>query len=306
VVRLCLCVVVDLDPTATVTGFRIVEGYMKSAAGLTYPGVARALGFTPNPPRSPEAEAMREQLQVMWDLARLLRARRMRRGALDFDLPEAKVILDPETGTPLAVQKRAHDPGVAKAYHLIEELMLLANETVARFLVERDVPAVFRDHAPPDEAKLDRFATMCAELDLKFELEDALDPKLLSAMLKKIAAHPQKQVLHMLLLRAMKQAVYDTVNVGHFGLASSAAASSSTSTTPSSTCSCAWSRSAPIATRSTRKACASSAAAPASASPSATGCWSRSRTCRSSAAPSPAAASPTRRRSAPSGAPSAR
>ncbi|MFT3773979.1 MAG: RNB domain-containing ribonuclease [Minicystis sp.] len=195
---------------------------MKSAAKLTYPGVARALGFTPHPPRSPEAEAMRAELQVAWDLARLLRARRMRRGALDFDLPEAKVVLDIETGTPLAVQKRAHDPGVAKAYHLIEELMLLANETVARYVVEHDIPAVFRDHAPPDEAKLDRFATMCAELDVKFDPEDAQDPKRLSALLKKIAAHPQKQVLHMLLLRAMKQAVYDVVNVGHFGLASSA------------------------------------------------------------------------------------
>ena len=222
VIRLCLCVEVELDATAHVTAYRIIEGYMKSAAKLTYPGVARALGFTPHPPRSPEAEAMRADLSVAWDLARLLRGRRMRRGALDFDLPEAKVILDVETGTPLAVQKRAHDPGVAKAYHLIEELMLLANETVARFLVERGAPAVFRDHAPPDEAKLDRFATLCAELDVKFELDDALDPKRLSGLLKKIAGHPRKQVLHMLLLRAMKQAVYDVVNIGHFGLASPA------------------------------------------------------------------------------------
>jgi ribonuclease R len=222
VVRLCLCVEIELDPTAQVTAYRIVPGFMKSAAKLTYPGVARALGFTPNPPRSPEAEAMRADLQVMWALASQLRARRMRRGALDLDLPEPKIILDAETGVPLAVQKRAHDPGVAKAYHLVEEMMLLANETVARFLVERDIPAVFRDHAPPDEAKLDRFATMCAELDVEFELDDALDPKRLSALLKKLAAHPQKQVLHMLLLRAMKQAVYDVVNVGHFGLASPA------------------------------------------------------------------------------------
>jgi len=222
VIRLCLCVEVELDASATVTSSRVVEGFMRSAAKLTYPGVARALGFTPHPPVSPEAEAMRDQLQVMWDLSRLLRARRMRRGALDLDLPEAKIILDPETGVPLAVQKRAHDPGVAKAYHLIEELMLLANETVARLLVERDVPAVFRDHAPPDEAKLDRFATLCSELGVKFELDDALDPKRLAALLKKLAPHPQKQVLHMLLLRAMKQAVYDVVNIGHFGLASPA------------------------------------------------------------------------------------
>jgi ribonuclease R len=120
------------------------------------------------------------------------------------------------------VQKRSHDPGVVKAYHLIEELMLLANETMAAFLVEHDVPTVFRDHAPPDEAKLDRFATLCTELGVKFELDDALSPKKLAALLKKIAPHPQKQVLHMLLLRAMKQAVYDIVNVGHFGLASPA------------------------------------------------------------------------------------
>ncbi len=222
VVRLCLCVEVELDPTAAVTSSRVVEGYMRSAAKLTYPGVARALGFTAAPPPSPEAEAMREHLEVMWDLSRLLRARRMRRGALDFDLPEAKVVLDPESGLALDVQKRSHDPGVVKAYHLIEELMLLANETVARFLVERDMPTVFRDHAPPDEAKLDRFATLCTELGVKFELEDALEPKKLAALLKKIAPHPQKQVLHMLLLRAMKQAVYDVVNIGHFGLASPA------------------------------------------------------------------------------------
>ncbi len=222
VIRLCLCVEVELDATAAVTSARVVEGYMRSVAKLTYPGVARALGFTPDPPRSPEAEALRDDLRVMWDLSRLLRARRMRRGALDLDLPEAKVVLDAETGAPLAVQKRAHDPGVAKAYQLIEELMLLANETVAGLLVERDVPAVFRDHAPPDEAKLDRFATLCAELGVKFELDDALEPKRLASLLKKLAAHPQRQVLHMLLLRALKQAVYDVVNIGHFGLASPA------------------------------------------------------------------------------------
>ncbi len=222
VLRLCLCVEIELDPSAAVTSSRVVEGYMRSAAKLTYPGVARALGFTPEPERSPAAEHFRGDLQVMWDLSRLLRERRMRRGALDFDLPEAKVVLDAETGAPVTVQKRTHDPGVAKAYHLIEELMLLANETVARFLVERDVPTIFRDHAPPDEAKLDRFATLCGELGVKFELEDALEPKKLAALLKKLAPHPQKQILHMLLLRAMKQAVYDVVNVGHFGLASPA------------------------------------------------------------------------------------
>jgi ribonuclease R len=100
--------------------------------------------------------------------------------------------------------------------------MLLANEQVAHLLVEKDVPGIFRVHGAPDPEKLQRFATMCHELDVGFELEDAEDPKKLATFLKKISGHPQKQVFHMLLLRAMRQAAYDVENKGHFGLASSA------------------------------------------------------------------------------------
>jgi ribonuclease R len=222
VIRLCLAVEVDLDATGTVLKSRLVEGFMRSAAKLTYGGVARALGYTTEPPVSEQAEAMKDDLAVLADLARLLRARRMRQGALDFDLPEAKVTLDPVTRAPLSVKKRTHDPGVSKAYQLVEELMLLANEQVAMFLVEKDVPAIFRVHGAPDPEKLSRFATLCNELGVKFEIEDAADPKKLSVFLKKIQNHPQKQVLNMLLLRAMRQAVYDVANKGHFGLASTA------------------------------------------------------------------------------------
>ena len=222
VVRLCLCVELDLDPAAQVTKYRIVEGFMRSAAKLTYPGVARALGFTGEPARQPEAEAMRDDLNVLWDLARLLRGRRLRRGALDFDLPEAKVVLDEASGAPTDVEKRSHDPGVKKAYQLVEELMLLANETVAQFLTARAVPTVYRVHGAPDPERLLRFAALCGELDVVFEPEDAADPKKLATFLKKISGHEKRDVLHMLLLRAMKQAVYDVVNVGHFGLASTA------------------------------------------------------------------------------------
>jgi ribonuclease R len=222
VVRLCMCVEIELDATAVVTRARVIEGVMRSAAKLTYPGVARALGFTSLPPRSPEAEEMRDDLMVLWDLARLLRTKRMRRGALDFDLPEPHVVLDAETGVPISVERRAHDPGVKKAYQLVEELMLLANETVAGILTEKAVPTVFRNHGRPDEAKLERFATMCEELGIQFDLEDAADPKKLSKLLRKLGSHPQRDVLNMLLLRAMKQAAYDVDNIGHFGLASSA------------------------------------------------------------------------------------
>jgi ribonuclease R len=222
VVRLCLSIEVELDATGLVLRSRVFEGFMRSAAKLTYQGVARTLGFSSNPERSEAAEALREGLFVLADLARVLRAKRMRRGALDFELPEAKLLLDAESGAPTAVEKRTQDPGIKKAYQLVEELMLLANETVATWLVERDVPTIFRVHAKPDEGKLSRFSALCHELGVDFDLEDAEDPKALSRFLKKVANHPRRSVLDMLLLRAMKQAQYDIANVGHFGLASTA------------------------------------------------------------------------------------
>ncbi|HMJ55294.1 MAG TPA: ribonuclease R [Polyangiaceae bacterium] len=219
-IRLCLCVEAKIDPAGQVQTFRLIEGFMRSAFKLTYGGVARALGFTERPPRSPEAESIVGDLRVLYDLALLLRGHRMRRGALDFELPEVKIVLDQETGAPIAVEKRSEDPGVKKAYQLIEELMLLANELVARHLAEKGIPAIYRVHGPPDETKLDRFASMATTLGVAFDLEDAKDPKRLTALLKRVAEHPSRHVFNMLLLRAMKQATYDTANIGHFGLAS--------------------------------------------------------------------------------------
>ena len=221
VVRLCLCVEVELDSAAKVKRSRVIRGFMKSQAKLTYGGVARALGFTSEPPRDPKAEELIDGLRVANELSRTLRTQRMKRGALDFDLPEAKIILD-DKGHPVDVQKRAQDPGMKKAYALIEELMLLANETVAEWLVKVMVPTVFRVHAPPDQKKLANLVVMCEALGVPFELEDAEDPKKLSKILRSFAEHPQVNVLNMLLLRAMKQASYDTANIGHFGLASRA------------------------------------------------------------------------------------
>ncbi len=221
VLRLCLCVEVELDSGAKVKRSRVIRGFMKSRAKLTYGGVARALGFTSEPPRDPKAEAMIDGLRVANELSRTLRAQRMKRGALDFDLPEAKIVLD-DKGHPIDVQKRAQDPGMKKAYALIEELMLLANETVAEWLVKVMVPTVFRVHAPPDQKKLANLVVMCEALGVPFELEDAEDPKKLSKILRSFAEHPQVNVLNMLLLRSMKQASYDIANIGHFGLASRA------------------------------------------------------------------------------------
>jgi ribonuclease R len=220
--RLCLCVEAEIDAAGHVRKSRLVRGVMRSRAKLTYGGVARALGLTANPKREPAADELVSGLRTALELSRVLRSKRMKRGALDFELPEARVVLHEETRAPIDVTRRAQDPGVKQAYQLIEELMLLANETVARWCEEQGVPTIYRVHAPPDERKLDRFAAMCDALGIEFDVEDTRDPKKLRDLLGSFADHPLAPVLNSLLLRSMKQATYDVANIGHFGLASKA------------------------------------------------------------------------------------
>ncbi|GAC1351818.1 MAG: ribonuclease R [Polyangiales bacterium] len=219
--RLCLAVEVILDSMGMPLRHRLVEGVMTNRAKLTYEDVARVLGFTTDEEPTAAARELLPDLKVAWELAGHLRARRMRRGALDFDLPEAKVKLD-DLGLCIDVVRSRADPGVKKAYNLIEELMLLANEVVAEDLTGRNAPTVYRVHGAPDETKLDKFAAMAEALGISFDLEDTKEPKALGRFLKVIASHPQAAVLNSLLLRSMKQATYDVINIGHFGLASKA------------------------------------------------------------------------------------
>jgi len=220
--RFCLAVIADMDRSGELESFEVVEGVMRSAAMLTYEGVALSLGFTEEGQPSRQAEAMKPGLRVLDELSRKLRKRRLANGALDLDLPEAHVILDAETGAPKDVVRRAKDPGVKRAYQMIEELMLLANELVAEWLSSRKSLAVYRIHATPDPEKLERLARVAKRIGLEVDPHDLLEPKGLGRWLRRIAEHPKKQVLEMLSLRSLKQAVYDIVNIGHFGLASDA------------------------------------------------------------------------------------
>lgn len=220
--RLCLCVTADLDKRGKVSRFEVVEGVMRSAAMLTYGGVARALGFSDKPQKSAQAEAFKRDLKVIDELTRKLRRARLKRGALDLDLPEPRVYIDAQTGAPVDVQRRAEDEGIKRAYQMVEELMLLANELVAEWLSQRRAPAIYRVHGKPDEQKLERLGEVAHKMGVEFDLDEMLEPTGVSRWLERIQDHPKKFVLEMLLLRSLKQAVYDIVNIGHFGLASDA------------------------------------------------------------------------------------
>jgi ribonuclease R len=156
----------------------------------------------------------------MDELTRKLRRARMARGALDMDLPEARVMVDAQTGAPTDVIRRAQDSGIKRAYSMIEELMLLANEAVALWLGKHRAPTVYRIHGQPDEVKLERLGEVALRLGVEFDPEAMKEPLGVSKFLARVQKHERKQVLEMLLLRSLKQAAYDTNNIGHFGLAS--------------------------------------------------------------------------------------
>ena len=217
--RLALAVDLELDREGNVRKYKFVECVMRSAARLSYGGVARALGMTDQGPVQPAAMSRKPQLELLLEVAKLLGAQRKRRGSLDFDLPEAKVKLNPETGEPVSIERSRTDPGVRSAYNLIEELMLLANEVVARDLSKRKVAAIYRVHGAPNEEKVMAFAELAGTMGFKIDDDIAEQPGKLARFLSTVVDPRHAEVLSYLLLRAMQQATYATDNIGHFGLA---------------------------------------------------------------------------------------
>ena len=217
--RLCMAVEMHLDDRAHVTSHRIFEAVMRSHGKLSYEGVARALGLTENAPHQPAAEKRAAKLKVLLELSKRLRARRLKRGALDFDLPEGKVILD-EHGEPSAIVQSRKDPGIREAYRIVEDMMLITNETVAAHLKRHAAPGVFRVHGKPDPERISMFCEVAKSFGYELDEESASSPKQLSRFLRRIDGTDEAPLLRYLLLRAMQQAIYDTdPSVGHFALA---------------------------------------------------------------------------------------
>ncbi len=192
---------------------RFFPAVIRSRARLTYTEVrdmlvnrdAEVIG------RYPE---IYPHLQVMGELGDRLTAMRRRRGSLDFDLPEAEVVLDLRGRTEDIVRSER-----TAAHRLIEEFMLAANEAVATFLTERDAPFLYRTHEPPDLEKLQAFQEFISHFNYGLSLgPTGVDQRRLQALLTEVEGKPEEKMINQILLRSMKQARYSPDNVGHFGL----------------------------------------------------------------------------------------
>ncbi|MCK5795688.1 MAG: VacB/RNase II family 3'-5' exoribonuclease [Deltaproteobacteria bacterium] len=196
---------------------------IRSRARLDYPGVAAALAGDFRGLRS-RYQPHAEDLALLAEAADHLRQRRERRGSLTaLDLPEAKVVLDEDDPTRVRdIVAARSEAGERGAYNLIEELMIAANEAVARIFLEAEASTVFRVHAEPRHEALERLVTQLGAYGMYVELPQIEVPKGMNQLLAAISGHSAARPLAYLALRALAQAEYHVENRGHFGLASEA------------------------------------------------------------------------------------
>ena len=211
--RLTQTVVLDLAPDGRVERTEFHDGIIRSAARLSYEQ-AQAIVDGDAALRERYA-ALVPSLLAMDELARRMRRRRFARGALDFDVPQPKLVLD-ERGEMVAVVR----PERLDSMRLVEEFMLAANEAVAEELSRRGVGALYRIHERPDPDRVEEFAELVASLGVRVPQDlAAIRPEDFQQVLAQIAGRPEEKLVSYLLLRTMKLARYHEENLGHFGLA---------------------------------------------------------------------------------------
>jgi ribonuclease R len=212
--RLTLSVVLEFDDRGVVRERRFVRGVIRSAHKLSYEEAQRILdqGAAGQRRAKPAAEALRDLAMI----ARKVRRARQAAGAVDFAIPEAEVILD-EAGEPLEIRARRR----LEAHRIIEDLMILANETVASHGLAEGLALIYRIHEDPDPDRLEKLRDLAGFFGLSLP-KATVGPADLSRLLDEARGTPHEYLISTVTLRSMKRARYATDNVGHFGLASHA------------------------------------------------------------------------------------
>lgn len=210
--RLCMVCEMTISAQGKLTGYKHYEAVMRSHARLTYTKVWHILDGE---------QALRDQyhsqvkhLEELYSMYKVLEVARSQRGGISFDSEEAKFIFNAERRIERIEHTVRND-----AHKLIEECMILANIASARFVEKHNEPALFRDHDRPSDDNIKSFRTVLSELGLSLSGGAKPQPVDYAELLTQIADRPDHEMLQTMLLRSMKQAVYDPENRGHFGLA---------------------------------------------------------------------------------------
>ncbi len=212
--RLTVTVAMEFDRQGRVTQADFFPSIIHSQARLTYSMVKEML-LNHHRQWISRYPVIFEDLQAMADLGRRMRAQRMDRGSIDFDLPEPQVVLDVQGLIEGIVRAERHI-----GHQIIEEFMIAANEAVAGFLTRGKVPFVHRVHEPPEEKKILAFKEFVSHLGYRFTYKQELQPQAFRRLLEKVRGKPEEKAVNYLLLRSMKQARYSDQEQGHFALAS--------------------------------------------------------------------------------------
>ena len=210
--RLALSCIMKISKTGEIVDHEIAETVICVDRRMSYSGVQKILQSDEQALK--ENEEFVPMILQMKELSDLIRERRGRRGSIDFDFPETKIQLD-ENGKPVEIQPYERND----ATKIIEDLMLMANETVAEEYFWRELPFLYRTHEVPDEEKIRKLSTFINNFGYHIHVRNEVKPKEIQKLLGKVEGTPEEDLISRLALRSMKRARYTTENTGHFGLA---------------------------------------------------------------------------------------
>ena len=212
--RLALSCIMTINDKGNVVDYKIAETVICVDRRMTYTSVKKILEEQ-DEEECKKYEEFVPMFQMMEKVAGILREKRKKRGSIDFDFPETKMVLD-EQGKP--IELKPYDRNVATK--IIEDFMLLANETVAEHYFWQEIPFVYRTHEQPDEEKIQKLAIFINNFGHSMHIaNNAVRPKEIQKLLVKVEGTNEEALISRLALRSMKQAKYTPENTGHFGLA---------------------------------------------------------------------------------------
>ena len=211
--RLTMSAMIEMHANGRIVDYRLTPSIIRSRERMTYTAVNEII-TTPESETAKTYAHVKDLILRMHSLIHVLIKRREERGAIDFDLPEAELLFNDEgqIGGILRSERNI-------AHRLIEEFMLLANETVARHLESINVPLLFRIHEEPNLEKVEEFAEIAASFGHKFSINGPVPQRGFQRLARDIRDKPEERMLSYLMLRSMQRARYSPQNAGHFGLA---------------------------------------------------------------------------------------